>query len=114
MGPVEAVSPAPAALQVEVIYCPAPHQIDCTPLQLPAGATAADAVRASGVLQRHGLEPSSLDLGIWGRACTPDQALRERDRVELYRPLLVDPKEARRQRYKGKRLGRTGKTDVAA
>lgn len=90
------------AIGVEVVYCPAPHEVDLVPLQLPAGSTAADAVRASGLLQRHGLEPDALSLGLWGRACLPEQTLRERDRVELYRPLRVDPKEARRQRYKGK------------
>lgn len=94
---------APAeVLRVEVAYGAAPHQVDLTALELPAGSTAIDAVRASGVLQRQGLDEATLAMGIWGRACTPVQPLRERDRVELYRPLQVDPKEARRQRYKGK------------
>lgn len=102
MGRAEPAGAAVGAIAVEVVYCPAPHQVDLVPLRLPAGSTAADAVRASGLLQRHGLDPAGLSLGLWGRACAPEQALRERDRVELYRPLLVDPKEARRQRYKGK------------
>jgi hypothetical protein len=89
-------------IAVEVVYCPAPHVIDRVSLALPAGATAVDALRASGVLGRHAIPEAGLSLGLWGRACTPDQPLRERDRVEIYRPLLVDPKEARRQRYKGK------------
>ena len=89
-------------IAVEVVYCPAPHVIDLVSLSLPPGATAADALRASGVLQRHALQEDGLTLGLWGRACTPNQPLRERDRVEIYRPLQVDPKEARRQRYKGK------------
>lgn len=89
-------------LQVEVAYGAAPHQVDIQPLTLPAGSTAIDAVRSSGVLQRHGLDEAALSIGIWGRACAPEQPLRERDRVEVYRPLQVDPKEARRQRYKGK------------
>jgi len=41
-------------------------------------------------------------VGIWGRLCTPEAALRDRDRVEIYRALAVDPKEARRQRYRKK------------
>ncbi|MFT3822023.1 MAG: RnfH family protein [Rubrivivax sp.] len=103
----------PAALiAVEVAYCPAPHRIDLTPLHLSAGATVRDALQVSGVLQRHALDPQTLQLGLWGRACSLDQPLRERDRVEIYRPLQVDPKEARRQRYKGKREGR-GKTAVS-
>lgn len=99
MGPAEA---AGTLVQVEVVYCPAPHVIDLVALSLPAGAVAADALRASGLLQRHALDEAALSLGLWGRACAPTQALRPRDRVEIYRPLLVDPKEARRQRYKGK------------
>ena len=87
-------------VRVEVAYAAAPHQVDLLPLTLPAGSTAIDAVRASGVLQRHGLDEAALALGIWGRACMPEQPLRDRDRVELYRPLQVDPKEARRQRYR--------------
>ena len=89
-------------MAVEVVYAPAPHAVDLTALQLPAGATVAVALQASGVMQRHGLTVEGLRVGVWGRACTLDQPLRERDRVELYRPLTVDPKEARRQRYKGK------------
>ena len=99
MGPAEGEG---RLIAVEVVYCPAPHVIDLVALSLPAGATAADAVRASGVLERHALPEATVNLGLWGRACPPEQPLRERDRVEIYRPLLVDPKEARRQRYKGK------------
>lgn len=94
--------PAPERVSVEVAYCPAPHQLDLTPLQLPQGANVLDAVQASGVLLRHGLVVEGLSVGLWGRACSLDLRLRERDRVEIYRPLQVDPKEARRQRYKGK------------
>lgn len=90
-------------IAVEVAYCPAPHRIDLVPLQLPAGATVRDALLASGVLQREGLDPQTVPIGVWGRACSLDQGLRARDRVEIYRPLRVDPKEARRQRYKGKK-----------
>ena len=99
MGPADA---AGGSIQVEVVYCPAPHVIDLVALTLPAGVVAADALRASGLLQRHALDEATLSLGLWGRACPPEHPLRERDRVEIYRPLLVDPKEARRQRYKGK------------
>ncbi|MBU6260776.1 MAG: RnfH family protein [Burkholderiales bacterium] len=87
------------AIEVEVVYGPRPGSIDRVALTLAAGATVLDALRASGVLQRHGLVEEGLRIGVWSRACTPEQPLRERDRVEIYRPLLVDPKEARRQRY---------------
>lgn len=89
-------------LRIEVVWCPAPGRIDLTSLDLPEGSTLADAVRASGVLARHGLSLDAVDTGIWFRACTPDTALRDQDQVQLYRPLTVDPKEARRQRYRKK------------
>ena len=100
MGPAEA-----AGLVVEVVYGAAPHQVDLSTLRLAPGATVADALQASGLLQRHHLVLEGLDVGVWGRACSLQAPLRDRDRVEVYRPLLVDPKEARRQRYKGKARG---------
>lgn len=87
-------------VHVEVVYCPATGQVDLTPLQLPVGSTVADALRASGVLTRHGLAAEGLDAGVWFKPVPMDTVLRERDRVELYRPLTVDPKEARRLRYR--------------
>jgi putative ubiquitin-RnfH superfamily antitoxin RatB of RatAB toxin-antitoxin module len=90
---------APAEIHVEVAYCPAPGQIDLVALTLPAGATLADALDASGLRLRHALPVEGLRLGLWGKLREPSQVLRECDRVEVYRPLRVDPKEARRQRY---------------
>jgi uncharacterized protein len=90
---------APAEIHVEVVYCPAPGHIDRVTLTLPAGATLARALDASGLRQRHALPAEGLRLGVWGKLREPGQVLRERDRVEVYRPLQVDPKEARRQRY---------------
>lgn len=89
-------------VHVEVVWCPAPGQVDLSTLDLPDGSTVADALRASGVLQRHGLALDTVDTGIWFRACALDAALRDQDQVQLYRPLTVDPKEARRQRYRKK------------
>ena len=87
-------------LSVEVAYSPGPGLVDCVALQLPGGATAADALQASGLVQRHGLDAATLRCGVWCKAHDLDTELRDRDRVEIYRPLLVDPKEARRLRYK--------------
>ena len=69
-------------------------------LQLPAGATLADALAASvhlGHLSSAAI--AGADCGIWGKRVLPEQPLREGDRVELYRPLTVDPKTARRERF---------------
>jgi putative ubiquitin-RnfH superfamily antitoxin RatB of RatAB toxin-antitoxin module len=95
MGPAEA-----AVLRVEVAYCPATGVVDRVVLQLHEGSCLQDAIDASGLCQRHALDAASLKAGIWGRVQPLHTPLRDQDRVELYRPLLVDPKEARRLRYK--------------
>ncbi|MEN9544351.1 MAG: hypothetical protein RLZZ598_1184, partial [Pseudomonadota bacterium] len=60
------------------------------------------ALSRSGLLERHPhIEPDAGQIGIHGRHCAPSQALRNGDRVELYRALRVDPKDARRERYRG-------------
>jgi len=87
-------------MRIEVVYCPQPGQDDRVELQMAEGATLADALRESGVLERHGLALDGVRVGIWCKARELSSPLRERDRVEVYRPLQVDPKEARRQRYK--------------
>jgi uncharacterized protein len=88
-------------LSVSVAYSPRAGEVDETALQLAPGATVADALRESGLAGRHpGLEIDTLPVGIWGAFCERGDRLRDRDRVELYRPLRVDPKEARRQRQR--------------
>jgi putative ubiquitin-RnfH superfamily antitoxin RatB of RatAB toxin-antitoxin module len=90
--------------RVRVIVCwsPAPRQVLEWPVELPAGATLIDAVRASGFAAASGGggTPGEGELGVWGRRCPPQQPLREGDRVEIYRPLRVDPKVARRERFR--------------
>lgn len=88
-------------LRVSVAYSPRAGEVDEVTVELPAGATLIDAIRASGVLQRHpAIDLAQARRGVWGRVQPDDTALRERDRVEIYRPLTVDPKEARRLRYR--------------
>jgi len=106
MAPAE---PAAPTIRVDVVYCPRPGEIDQRRLQLRAGSTLAAAIEASGVLERHGLLLDAVRVGIWCKAQPLETQLRDLDRVELYRPLTVDPKEARRQRYKGHREGQRAK-----
>jgi uncharacterized protein len=100
MAPADDSGAAGGLLPVQVVYCPGPRVVDLVSLHLAPGSTVADALRASRLLERHGLAADGLRLGVWCRACDPGAVLREHDRVEIYRPLTVDPKEARRQRYK--------------
>ena len=78
-------------LRIEVVYARAGAQT-VVAVQLPGGASAGDAVAASGLAGRH------LRLGIGGREVPAAQALRDGDRVEILRPLALDPREARRRR----------------
>lgn len=88
-------------VRVLVNYSPAPRVVDEVALDLVQGATLADALKASGLLERHGLVlGETLHVGIWAKARPLDTPLREADRVEIWRGLKVDPKEARRQRYR--------------
>ena len=85
-----------ATLRIEVVYA-LPEGADAVNLRLAPGATVADAVRASGLLERHpGLLQSRM--GIYGKAVGANTRLADGDRVEIYRPLAMDPKEARRRR----------------
>lgn len=105
------MDPADQAPRIAVVvaYSPAPQQVDQLSLSLPAGATVLDALRESGLIERHPeIDPAQVKLGIWGKLKQPGDSLREGDRVEVYRPLKVDPKEARRQRYRSHREKRSG------
>ncbi len=90
-----------AALTIEVAAALGPGRVDLTTLHLPAGSTVADALRASCLVERIGAAAiDALAPGIRGRVCQAHTVLRDGDRVELTRPLAVDPKEARRLRYR--------------
>jgi len=91
------------ALRVEVVYA-LPVGEDSAFVQLPRGKTALDAVRASGILERHPeIDPRRLKLGVYGKVVAAHAPLADGDRVEIYRPLALDPKEARRRRALRKR-----------
>lgn len=92
--------------RIEVAFSPAPREVRLVELQVPAGATVRQALQASGLA----LDETGLAVGIWGHAAGLDDALRDGDRVEMYRALRVDPKEARRQRYRAQgQQGRAGR-----
>ena len=82
---------------VEVAFAEAGAQ-SLLQLRLPAGATVGDAIELSQLAARHP-QTNLLELptGIWGRPVAATQPLRNGDRVEIYRELSIDPREARRQ-----------------
>jgi putative ubiquitin-RnfH superfamily antitoxin RatB of RatAB toxin-antitoxin module len=85
-------------MKVEVAYAKPEVQV-IMPLELAEGATAEAAIRASGLLARFPeIDLAGNRIGIFGKPCGLDQVLRPGDRVEIYRPLIADPKEARRSR----------------
>ena len=98
-------------MRIEVAFAAAPHDVRIVELRLDDGATMADAVRASGVLSGLGAEAAdALQTSIWSKPAALDTCLRDGDRVELTRGLRVDPKEARRLRYKRDGVRRAVKT----
>jgi len=92
------VSDGPATIVVEVAYG-LPDRQALLQVELPDGASVAEAIEASGIREAFpGLEVAAERVGIWGRKAALDQPLSDGDRVEIYRPLLAEPKEARRAR----------------
>ena len=90
-------------IRVEVVYATPARQVVKT-LTLPAGSNVEAAIRASGLLE----EFPEIDLGVnragvFGEIVSLDESLEGGERVEIYRPLIADPKEVRRQRAKTKK-----------
>ena len=99
-----------ANINVEVVYA-MPERQELVPLVLPEGATVGDAVQASGLIARYpDIDVDKTNkLGIFGKLCKADTVLRERDRVEIYRPLIADPKAVRKKRAEeGKAMKKGG------
>lgn len=85
-------------VRVQVVYA-LPHRQEVVSTVLPVGSTARDAVMHADIQARFPeADFSALPLGIYGEAVDPDRRLEDGDRVEIYRPLQMDPREARRQR----------------
>jgi putative ubiquitin-RnfH superfamily antitoxin RatB of RatAB toxin-antitoxin module len=98
-----AVDDSAALIWVEVVYA-LPARQELLRLEVPLGATVAEAIEISGIQKKFDdLEIGPGAVGIFSRKVPMDQVLREGDRVEIYRPLIADPKEARRRRADGKK-----------
>jgi putative ubiquitin-RnfH superfamily antitoxin RatB of RatAB toxin-antitoxin module len=87
-----------ARLSIEVCYA-LPNEQTLVTVELPEGATLQQALDASGILQRYpGIDLSTQKVGVFGKLKPLDAVLADHDRVEIYRPLLVDPKVSRQRR----------------
>lgn len=90
------MSDAGTTIAVDVVHA-LPDRVERIALRLPAGVTVAQALADQRVLACCP-EAATLTAGIFGQRCAPERPLRDGDRIELYRPLIADPKEARRER----------------
>lgn len=85
-------------IRIEIVYA-LPHQQTVLSLQAAPETTVEQAIRQSGMLQKHPeIDLAQCKVGIFGKAAKLDATLRDRDRVEIYRPLIADPKEVRKKR----------------
>lgn len=100
-------------IRVEVLYA-LPQQQPILQVRLAAGATVEDAIRASGVLEAFPEIDLALNkVGIFSKLVKLDEAVRDKDRVEIYRPLIADPKEVRRKRAEEGKVTKKGGGDAA-
>jgi uncharacterized protein len=106
--------PMAEALKVEVCYALPDKQV-LIPVSLPAGATLQQAIEASGLLEKHPeIDIKKNKFGIYAKLSKLDTVLRDRDRVEIYRPLIADPKEVRKQRAAEGKVMKKGAGDADA
>jgi putative ubiquitin-RnfH superfamily antitoxin RatB of RatAB toxin-antitoxin module len=84
-------------LRVTVAWA-SPRAQGLTTVELPPGATVADAVAAARAIERSGVEPALVGYAIFGQTARPGTPVADGDRVEITRPLVAEPRTARRER----------------
>lgn len=96
-------------ITVEVAYATPKEQLILT-VELAAGSTLSQAVEQSGIVEHFPeIDLATMKVGIFGKLKKPDQVLQPGDRVEIYRPLIADPKQVRKERAAaGKRMKKGG------
>ena len=101
-------------LNIEVCYALSGKQ-EIVRLKLPTGATAQQALEASGLLTKYPeIDLKKNKFGIFAKLSKLDSVLRDQDRVEIYRPLIADPKEVRKQRAAEGKVMKKGAGDSDA
>lgn len=96
-------------IAIEVVY-PLPHEQILFKLEVAEGVTIREGIEASGVLAHYPeLDPDTMKVGLFGKMAPMKTVLRAKDRIEIYRPLIADPKEVRKQRAaEGKAMKKGG------
>ena len=93
--------PEPRPVRVTIVHSPAAREVREWAVELPAGASVMQALQASGIAAEFPqLDLSTDSVGVWGRKAGLDDVVNDGDRIEVYRPLRVDPKVARRERFR--------------
>lgn len=97
------------ALSIEIAYA-LPQRQELVHVRLPSGSTVQQAIEASGLMQKYAeIDLKKNKVGVFGKLTKLDTPLRDRDRVEIYRPLIADPKEVRKKRAdEGKAMKKGG------
>lgn len=100
-------------IHVEVVFGRQDRQ-KVAMVTLNEGATVRDAVERSGLLAEFPeIDLTRNKLGIWNKLAKPDAVVRDKDRVEIYRPLIADPKEVRKQRAAEGKVMKKGGGEIA-
>ncbi|WP_310625655.1 RnfH family protein [Limnohabitans sp.] len=100
------------AVNITLMYSPAARVVHERAMSLSAGVTVMHALQDSGLLtdcpEIDLAQPEAFTVCIWGKKTTPHHVLRDLDRIEIVRPLTVDPKVARRERFQTQGTSRAG------
>jgi uncharacterized protein len=92
----------PTTIKVELVWSPCAGDVRRLELSIAEGSSVEQLLRGCAEFADQLPRLAELKIGIWGRLRPLATPLRQHDRVEVYRALTVDPKEARRQRYKAR------------
>lgn len=99
-------------IKIELVYA-LPHEQILLEVEVPQAVTMAEAIKLSGILGKHPeIDLEKGKFGIFGKLSKLDTVLREKDRIEIYRPLIADPKEVRRKRAEEGKVMKKGGGDA--
>lgn len=99
-------------IKIELVYA-LPAEQFLFKFEVPKGTILAEAIRLSGIRDKHPeIDLEKGKFGIFGKLSKTDTVLREKDRIEIYRPLIADPKEVRRKRAEEGKVMKKGGGDL--